>query len=88
MLPQRRDPTDAAGFGDYSRWSADLRPDGGAPHRSRIRWTHSDSAVKPAKLSGNIWGLRHSHSRPGSRVVTSWTSHRLPSGSLKEQNDP
>ena len=26
--------------------------------------------------------------RPGSRVVTSWTSHALPSGSLKEQNDP
>ena len=28
------------------------------------------------------------HSRPGSRVVTSWTSHRLASGSLKEQKDP
>jgi hypothetical protein len=28
------------------------------------------------------------HSRPGSRVVTSWTIHRLPSGSLKEQKDP
>jgi hypothetical protein len=26
--------------------------------------------------------------RPGSRVVTSWTSHVLPSGSLKEKNDP
>jgi hypothetical protein len=26
--------------------------------------------------------------RPGSRVVTSWTSHALPSGSLKEKNDP
>ena len=26
--------------------------------------------------------------RPGSRVVTSWTSHILPSGSLKEKNDP
>jgi hypothetical protein len=25
--------------------------------------------------------------RPGSRVVTSWTSHALPSGSLKAQND-
>jgi hypothetical protein len=25
--------------------------------------------------------------RPGSRVVTSWTSHVLPSGSLKEKND-
>ena len=25
---------------------------------------------------------------PGRRVVTSWTSHVLPSGSLKEQNDP
>ena len=25
--------------------------------------------------------------RPGSRVVTSWTSHTLPSGSLKEKND-
>ena len=26
--------------------------------------------------------------RPGNRVVTSWISHVLPSGSLKEQNDP
>src|SRR5580692_2278113 len=26
--------------------------------------------------------------RPGRRVVTSWTSHALPSGSLKAQNDP
>jgi hypothetical protein len=26
--------------------------------------------------------------RPGSRVVISWTSHVLPSGSVKEQNDP
>jgi hypothetical protein len=26
--------------------------------------------------------------RPGSRVVTSWTSQVLPSGSLKEKNDP
>ena len=26
--------------------------------------------------------------RPGSRVVTSWTNHALPSGSLKAQNDP
>jgi hypothetical protein len=26
--------------------------------------------------------------RPGSRVVTSWTIHVLPSGSLKEKNDP
>jgi hypothetical protein len=26
--------------------------------------------------------------RPGCRVVTSWTSHVLPSGSLKEKNDP
>jgi hypothetical protein len=26
--------------------------------------------------------------RPGSRVVTSWTSHVLPSGSVKEKNDP
>jgi hypothetical protein len=25
---------------------------------------------------------------PGSRVVTSWTSQVLPSGSVKEQNDP
>src|SRR5580698_5808514 len=28
------------------------------------------------------------HSRPGRRVVTSCTIHRLSSGSLKEQNDP
>src|SRR3977135_3513624 len=27
------------------------------------------------------------HSRPGGRVVTSWTIHRLPSGSLKAQKD-
>ena len=26
--------------------------------------------------------------RPGARVVTSWTSHVLPSGSLKDKNDP
>jgi hypothetical protein len=26
--------------------------------------------------------------RPGSRLVTSWTSHASPSGSLKAQNDP
>jgi hypothetical protein len=26
--------------------------------------------------------------RPGSRVVTSWTSHVLPSGSVKEKNEP
>src|SRR5690242_4386578 len=26
--------------------------------------------------------------RPGCRVVTSWTSHVLPSGSLKEKYDP
>ena len=26
--------------------------------------------------------------RPGSRVVTSWTIHVLPSGSLKEKKDP
>jgi hypothetical protein len=26
--------------------------------------------------------------RPGSRVVTSWTSQVLPSGSVKEKNDP
>jgi len=25
--------------------------------------------------------------RPGARVVTSWTSHVLPSGSLKDKND-
>jgi len=25
---------------------------------------------------------------PGRRVVTSWTIHTFPSGSLKEQNDP
>jgi hypothetical protein len=29
-----------------------------------------------------------SQTRPGSRVVTSWTSQALPSGSVKEQNDP
>ena len=28
------------------------------------------------------------NSRPGARVVTSWTIHRLPSGSLNEQKDP
>jgi hypothetical protein len=28
------------------------------------------------------------HMRPGCRVVTSWTSHALPSGSLKAKNDP
>jgi hypothetical protein len=26
--------------------------------------------------------------RPGNRVVTSWSSQRLPSGSLKEANEP
>jgi hypothetical protein len=26
--------------------------------------------------------------RPGSRVVTSWTSQVLPSGSVQEKNDP
>lgn len=28
------------------------------------------------------------HARPGRRIVTSWTSHALPSGSLKAKNDP
>ena len=28
------------------------------------------------------------HSRPGRRVVISWAIHVLPSGSVKEQNDP
>src|SRR5260370_38704776 len=28
------------------------------------------------------------HTRPGPRVVTSWTSHVLPPGSLKDNNDP
>ena len=27
------------------------------------------------------------HSRPGSRVVISWSSHRFPSGSSKEANE-
>jgi len=44
-----------------------------------------------------LWGRLHTSSprkrrgtqiRPGSRAVTSWTSHELPSGSLKEKNDP
>jgi hypothetical protein len=32
-------------------------------------------------------GLRY-QARPGCRVVTSWTSHALPSGSVKAKNDP
>lgn len=28
------------------------------------------------------------HVRPGRRVVTSWTNHSLPSGSLNEANEP
>jgi len=37
---------------------------------------------------GLPWMRMPSQTRPGSRVVTSWTSQVLPSGSVKEQNDP
>jgi hypothetical protein len=49
---------------------------------------------KPPRLGEGARGFR-SHepgmpyqTRPGSRVVTSCTSHVLPSGSLKEKNEP
>jgi hypothetical protein len=41
-----------------------------------------------AGLCGREVGRADLYSRPGSLVVTSWTSHVLPSGSLKEQKDP
>jgi hypothetical protein len=41
-----------------------------------------------ARWPGLPWMRMPSQTRPGSRVVTSWTSQVLPSGSVKEQNDP
>jgi hypothetical protein len=41
-----------------------------------------------ANSPGPPWMRMQNQTRPGSRVVTSWTSHVLPSGSLNEQNDP
>jgi hypothetical protein len=51
-----------------------------APTRMTVSQAHSPGAA---------WMRMPPHQiRPGSRVVTSWTSHALPSGSLKEKNDP
>ena len=42
---------------------------------------------EPIAAADVAFGMPH-QMRPGSRVVTSWTSHALPSGSLKAKNDP
>ena len=46
------------------------------------------AAPKWVSASGQAARRMPLQTLPGIRVVTSWTSHALPSGSLKEQNDP
>jgi hypothetical protein len=41
-----------------------------------------------ANAAANSNAALRAYTRPGSRVVTSCTSHVLLSGSLKEKNDP
>ena len=41
-----------------------------------------------SRSSADVNDVSEGSTRPGRRVVTSWTSHRLPSGSSKEQKDP
>jgi hypothetical protein len=45
--------------------------------------------INKIELNGVVCrGCDCHQTRPGARVVTSWTSHVLPSGSLKDKNDP
>jgi hypothetical protein len=64
-----------------------------------MRWTFEGplkiaKVRNPPRLGENARGVcsyesgKPYQTRPGSRVVTSWTSQVLPSGSLKEKNDP
>jgi hypothetical protein len=39
-------------------------------------------------MQDSLLSMRMPYQRPGRRVVTSWTSHALPSGSAKAKNDP
>jgi len=48
--------------------------------------TPLDKAVE-ATLVG-LGCFTAAQTRPGRRTVTSWTNHVLPSGSLKDKNDP
>ena len=58
--------------------------------RCPLRFSYSwwAASVRKSVLAKPPWMRMPYQIRPGSRVVTSWTSHVLPSGSLKEQNEP
>ena len=60
-----------------------------APSGCSARLSCSSAPLRHAETrwTGLPWMRMPSQSRPGSRVVTSWTSQVLPSGSVKEQND-
>jgi hypothetical protein len=53
--------------------------------RNWLLWQHRHVS----RLYKFLWSMRMRHQmRLGRRVVTSWTSQALPSGSLKAQNEP
>ena len=51
-------------------------------------WAAAARRIAPARSLAEPNDVTAGSMRPGSRVVTSWNSQLLPSGSLNETNEP